>query len=64
MDQVIGIMLVIVLIGVLADKLLFSPWDAFSTAGGNGERLANAPLRRSPQPGEGFRGRCAAASPR
>lgn len=29
MDQVIGIMLVIVLIGLLADKLLFSPWETF-----------------------------------
>jgi NitT/TauT family transport system permease protein len=29
MDQVIGIMLVIVFIGVLADKLLFSPWESF-----------------------------------
>jgi len=29
MDQVIGIMLVIVLIGLLADKLLFSPWENF-----------------------------------
>jgi NitT/TauT family transport system permease protein len=27
MDQVIGIMVVIVLIGVLADKVLFSPWE-------------------------------------
>jgi NitT/TauT family transport system permease protein len=29
MNQVIGIMLVIVFIGVLADKLLFSPWESF-----------------------------------
>jgi NitT/TauT family transport system permease protein len=29
MDRVIGIMLVIVLIGLLADKLLFSPWERF-----------------------------------
>src|SRR5207249_3458934 len=29
MDQVIGIMLVIVLIGLLADKTLFSPWERF-----------------------------------
>jgi NitT/TauT family transport system permease protein len=29
MDQVIGIMLVIVLIGLLADKILFSPWEQF-----------------------------------
>jgi NitT/TauT family transport system permease protein len=29
MDQVIGIMLVIVLIGLLADKILFSPWERF-----------------------------------
>ncbi len=29
MDQVIGIMLVIVVIGLLADKLLFSPWERF-----------------------------------
>jgi NitT/TauT family transport system permease protein len=27
MDQVIGIMLVIVAIGLLADKILFSPWE-------------------------------------
>jgi NitT/TauT family transport system permease protein len=27
MDQVIGVMIVIVLIGLLADKLLFSPWE-------------------------------------
>jgi NitT/TauT family transport system permease protein len=29
MDQVIGVMIVIVLIGLLADKLLFSPWERF-----------------------------------
>jgi NitT/TauT family transport system permease protein len=29
MDQVIGIMLVIVVIGLLADKILFSPWKRF-----------------------------------
>src|SRR6266699_3141315 len=29
MDQVIGIMLVIVIIGLLADKILFSPWERF-----------------------------------
>jgi NitT/TauT family transport system permease protein len=29
MDQVIGIMLVIVLIGLVADKILFSPWEQF-----------------------------------
>ncbi len=29
MDQVIGIMLIIVVIGLLADKLLFSPWERF-----------------------------------
>jgi NitT/TauT family transport system permease protein len=29
MDQVIGVMLVIVLIGLLTDKLLFSPWERF-----------------------------------
>jgi NitT/TauT family transport system permease protein len=29
MDQVIGIMLVIVGTGLLADKLLFSPWERF-----------------------------------
>ncbi|HEY4140691.1 MAG TPA: ABC transporter permease [Pseudolabrys sp.] len=27
MDQVIGVMLVIVLIGLIADKVLFSPWE-------------------------------------
>jgi NitT/TauT family transport system permease protein len=29
MEQVIGVMLVIILIGVLADKILFSPWERF-----------------------------------
>lgn len=29
MDQVTGVMLVIVLIGLLADKILFSPWERF-----------------------------------
>jgi NitT/TauT family transport system permease protein len=29
MDQVIGMMLVIVLIGLLADRILFSPWERF-----------------------------------
>jgi NitT/TauT family transport system permease protein len=29
MDQVIGIMLVIVLIGLVTDKLLFAPWERF-----------------------------------
>src|SRR6516164_8744958 len=29
MDQVIGVMLVIVLIGLVADKILFSPWERF-----------------------------------
>ncbi|HTT57942.1 MAG TPA: ABC transporter permease [Opitutaceae bacterium] len=29
MDQVIGIMIVIVFIGLLADKVLFSPWERF-----------------------------------
>ncbi len=29
MDQVIGIMLVIIGIGLLADKILFSPWERF-----------------------------------
>jgi NitT/TauT family transport system permease protein len=29
MDQVIGVMITIVLIGVLADKALFSPWERF-----------------------------------
>lgn len=29
MDQVMGVMLVIVLIGLLADKILFSPWERF-----------------------------------
>src|ERR1700752_4301797 len=29
MDQVIGVMLTIVLIGLLADRLLFSPWERF-----------------------------------
>src|ERR1700731_2073613 len=29
MDQVIGIMLVIIVIGLLTDKILFSPWERF-----------------------------------
>ena len=29
MDQVIGIILVIIVIGLLADKILFSPWERF-----------------------------------
>jgi NitT/TauT family transport system permease protein len=29
MDQVIGIMLVIIVVGLLADKALFSPWERF-----------------------------------
>lgn len=29
MDAVIGIMIVIVVIGLLADKILFSPWESF-----------------------------------
>jgi NitT/TauT family transport system permease protein len=29
MDQVVGVMLLIVLIGFLADKVLFSPWERF-----------------------------------
>lgn len=29
MDQVIGVMVVIVIIGLIADKILFSPWERF-----------------------------------
>ncbi len=29
MDQVIGVMIVIIVIGLLADKILFSPWERF-----------------------------------
>lgn len=29
MDQVIGVMLIIIVIGLLADKILFSPWEKF-----------------------------------
>jgi NitT/TauT family transport system permease protein len=29
MEQVIGVMLVIIMIGLLADKILFSPWERF-----------------------------------
>jgi hypothetical protein len=29
MDQVIGVMVVIVVIGLIADKILFSPWERF-----------------------------------
>jgi NitT/TauT family transport system permease protein len=40
MDQVIGIMLVIVLIGLLADKVLFDPWErAMHRRWGTGRRL-------------------------
>ena len=29
MDQVIGVMVVIVVIGLIVDKALFSPWERF-----------------------------------
>ena len=29
MDQVIGVMLIIIVIGLLADKILFAPWEKF-----------------------------------
>jgi NitT/TauT family transport system permease protein len=29
MDQVIAVMVIIVFIGLLADRLLFSPWERF-----------------------------------
>jgi NitT/TauT family transport system permease protein len=29
MDQVIGVILVIVVIGLLADKIVFAPWERF-----------------------------------
>jgi NitT/TauT family transport system permease protein len=29
MDQVIGIMLVIIVIGLVTDKTLFAPWERF-----------------------------------
>ena len=29
MDQVLGVMLIIVAIGLLADKILFAPWERF-----------------------------------
>ena len=29
MDQVIGIMLIIIVVGLVADKILFSPWERF-----------------------------------
>ncbi len=34
MDQVIGIMIVIIVIGLLADKILFSPGSAFCIIAG------------------------------
>jgi NitT/TauT family transport system permease protein len=41
MDQVIGIMLVIVAIGLLADKALFAPWERFlHRRWGTGAQLA------------------------
>ena len=32
MEQVIGIMLVIIIIGLMADKTLFAPWERFDNA--------------------------------
>jgi NitT/TauT family transport system permease protein len=29
MEQVIGVMFVIVVIGLLADKIMFSPWERY-----------------------------------
>lgn len=29
MEQVVGVMLIIVLIGLIADKVLFSPWESW-----------------------------------
>jgi NitT/TauT family transport system permease protein len=29
MDQVVGLMFVIIVIGFLADKIIFSPWERF-----------------------------------
>jgi NitT/TauT family transport system permease protein len=29
MEQVLGVMFVIVLIGLMADRVLFSPWESF-----------------------------------
>ena len=29
MDQVLGVMLVIIVIGLAADKILFAPWESF-----------------------------------
>ena len=41
MDQVIGVMIVIVLIGLLTDKVLFAPWERFlHRRWGTGVRLS------------------------
>ena len=45
MDQVIGVMIVIVLIGLLADKVLFSPWEQFLHRRWGTEQLAQSTLR-------------------
>ena len=29
MDQVMGVMIVLIVLGLLADKLLFAPWERF-----------------------------------
>jgi hypothetical protein len=44
MDQVIGIMLVIVLIGLLTDKLLFAPWEDAASLSSCHIRLHHAVL--------------------
>ncbi|HTD01344.1 MAG TPA: ABC transporter substrate-binding protein [Chthoniobacterales bacterium] len=46
MDQVIGIMLVIVGIGLLADKILFSPWERFLHRAGAPEEFKMSMLAR------------------
>jgi hypothetical protein len=47
MDQVIGVMIVIVLIGLLADKVLFSPWEQFLHRRWGTEQLAHRAAART-----------------
>ena len=51
MDQVIGIMLVLLVIGLLADKILFSPWERFLHRPlGHGRQMSVIPAFPLPNP--------------
>ena len=64
MDQVIGIMFVIVLIGLLADKILFSPRERRTGAGARAPRN-RAEGREVAQTAESsFEAKCLAGSAR